>query len=261
MSPALSYREYAPHPRLARYVECYWSSIGSIDPVAPLSRRVLPDGCMDVIVGLSPGASTSGDSAFVVGTMTRPLNVTHSGPVHFLAVRFNPGGAQPFLAIPAGKLTDLVVPLDDVWGAFAARSLREQVVHAPSDEARVRVFDRVLLDRLAHHPGIDEAVIAVSELVSARHGAISVSEMADTVRVGRRQLERRFLASVGITPKVACRIARFRWTIGLLHRDPTTPLAEVTFAAGYADQSHLTREFRLLGGLTPGAYRRERTPA
>ena len=34
-----------------------------------------------------------------------------------------------------------------------------------------------------------------------------------------------------------------------------TPLAEVGFVCGYADQPHFTREFGRRVGLTPAAYR------
>jgi AraC family transcriptional regulator len=33
------------------------------------------------------------------------------------------------------------------------------------------------------------------------------------------------------------------------------PLAEISLLAGFADQSHFTREFRRVTGLTPHAFR------
>ena len=38
------------------------------------------------------------------------------------------------------------------------------------------------------------------------------------------------------------------------------PLASLALAAGFADQSHLTRAFKRYSGLTPRAYRRIRQP-
>jgi len=41
--------------------------------------------------------------------------------------------------------------------------------------------------------------------------------------------------------------------------DPTgAPLADAAFGSGYADQPHMTREFRELVGITPAAFRRGR---
>ena len=41
-----------------------------------------------------------------------------------------------------------------------------------------------------------------------------------------------------------------------LARDPDCTLADAALQAGFADQSHFTRHFRRLFGVTPGAYRR-----
>jgi AraC-like DNA-binding protein len=38
------------------------------------------------------------------------------------------------------------------------------------------------------------------------------------------------------------------------------PIAEAAHAAGFADQSHLTRHFKYYLGLTPGAYVRAMRP-
>jgi AraC family transcriptional regulator len=43
-----------------------------------------------------------------------------------------------------------------------------------------------------------------------------------------------------------------------LLEDGRQPLSEVALAAGFADQSHFTRVFRRLTGMTPGEYRRTR---
>ena len=66
-----------------------------------------------------------------------------------------------------------------------------------------------------------------------------------------RQL-RRLRREVGLSPKRFARLARFRSAIDRL---ATSTLATVAVECGYADQSHLTHEFRGLAGTTPSAYR------
>lgn len=44
-------------------------------------------------------------------------------------------------------------------------------------------------------------------------------------------------------------------TAATLLRNPETPLAEIGFACGFADQSHFTRSFRRITGHTPHAFR------
>jgi len=42
--------------------------------------------------------------------------------------------------------------------------------------------------------------------------------------------------------------------------DPELPLAEISLLTGFADQSHFTREFRRVTGLTPHAFRSQLRP-
>lgn len=254
------YREHTSHPTLARHVECYWSIRASVDPAHPVTDRVLPDGCMDIIFGLSPSASVMGFAPYAIGTMTRPLDVTYSGSVDLFSVRFRPGGARAFLETEAYELTDRITPLGDLWGR-PGEELWERMASATTTGGRVDVLDSALRARLRQGDGADARVLAATELVAARHGAARVDTMARTAGVSRRQLERHFLASVGVTPKMACRVARFRRAVLLMHGRPATTLSQVAAGAGYADQPHFTREFRALAGMTPGAYLRARSSA
>ncbi|MGE5184021.1 MAG: DUF6597 domain-containing transcriptional factor, partial [Acidobacteriota bacterium] len=96
----MTYREHAPHPALAPYVDRYWASHGP----AGVPRVILPDGCIDILVDLA-----APDTPIVIGTMTTAARLS-SGDARIVAVRFRPGGAAPFLRTAAGELTDRSVP-------------------------------------------------------------------------------------------------------------------------------------------------------
>ncbi len=72
--------------------------------------------------------------------------------------------------------------------------------------------------------------------------------------VSRYQLFRAFKRAYGLTPEDFRRQLRVERARALLARSET--LAAIAADAGFADQSHMTREFYRLLGLTPGAYRR-----
>jgi AraC-like DNA-binding protein len=81
--------------------------------------------------------------------------------------------------------------------------------------------------------------------------ATPVPALADASGIGERQLRRRFAAAVGYGPKTFARIARFQRALALLRAGE--PAAGAAYAAGYADQAHMTREMRALAGRTPSA--------
>jgi AraC-like DNA-binding protein len=80
-----------------------------------------------------------------------------------------------------------------------------------------------------------------------------LAEIAAETGLSRYQLVRSFRAEVGMPPYAWLaqhRVARAR---GLLERGCRP--AEAAALAGFADQAHLTRWFRRVVGVTPGAYR------
>jgi len=88
----VTYREHLPRPELRRYVDRFWTrTTGEVDG----PERVLPDGCIDVLLRLDDVSRP-----IVVGAMTRPLVVGPGTAVGLVAVRFRPGGAVLSSASP-----------------------------------------------------------------------------------------------------------------------------------------------------------------
>ncbi|MDF1506547.1 DUF6597 domain-containing transcriptional factor, partial [Roseisolibacter sp. H3M3-2] len=105
-----AYAEHAPPPALRPFVACLWTR-GAAPPDAG-AHRVLPDGCVDVLL------ATTGDAvrAVAVGTMTAAAIVPPSPGTAFVAARLRPGAARRLLGVSASALTDLDVPIAELWG-------------------------------------------------------------------------------------------------------------------------------------------------
>ncbi|WP_238367250.1 GlxA family transcriptional regulator [Mesobacterium pallidum] len=84
----------------------------------------------------------------------------------------------------------------------------------------------------------------------------TVAEIAEAVGVGRRSLERRFLADLGATPAQVYLDLRLDRALQKL-RATSEPVAEVALATGFCDGSHLTRVLRKERGLRPTEVRAE----
>jgi AraC-like DNA-binding protein len=220
-----------------------------------VANRVLPDGCSDIIVGL-----TDLSGATVVGTMRTAEVYSLSGSADLFGVRFRPGCGLPFLGVPLSEITDQRVPLDALW-RDAARLLDDA---APA--ARLSHAERLLTERVGHwlrDRRADDALAtrAIALLRQSRGGA-SIRSVASALGVGERRLERAFDRDVGINPKAFDRVLRLRRVTrqidALVARNRPIAWTSVAFDAGYADQSHLIREFRALAGVTPASYAVER---
>jgi methylphosphotriester-DNA--protein-cysteine methyltransferase len=81
-----------------------------------------------------------------------------------------------------------------------------------------------------------------------------VSVVAAELGVSSRQLQRLVGAAAGYGPKMLARVLRFRRLQALA----PAPLLELALEAGYADQAHMTSEVRLLAGVPPVRFLKDR---
>lgn len=259
--PDLRYREYAPPPDLAGRVECVWTLRSAAGLAAPRLNRVLPDGCTDLIFDLGDAPLPDGRTrhrlrSYAVGAMRSASSVWLAGAPDLLGVRFRPGGAAGLLPLPLAEITDDTVPLSDLWGGCAGE-LESRLAEAGEAERVRRVWD-ALRGRTAGAKAVHPAVARASALIAASHGAAPVARLGEAAGVTARHLERLFAEQVGLTPKAASRVARFRRLRRLLGARPEAGWTWLALECGYHDQAHMIRDFRALAGLTPEAYRRER---
>lgn len=107
---------------------------------------------------------------------------------------------------------------------------------------------------LARSGAEPRAIRAAREFIDQSIGRnISLAEIADAAELPAYRLYRGFEKSTGMTPHAYQRQARVRLAVNLIREKRS--LGEVAFATGFADQAHLTRWFRRMLGVTPGAYR------
>jgi AraC-like DNA-binding protein len=242
MPGAAAYRETGPPPGFAQAVECFWSSEAPA-PGAPQRHHVLPDGCMDILFDFR---AEMREPVTIVGTMSRALVVETGGATDLFGIRFRPGGLPALLRLDAAELRDASLDLAAIAGPLA-RELWERLAEA-SPSARPGIAARALppspVDRLVAH---------CAARIAASAGTLPIAELERSTGAGARRIERAFARHVGVGPKVFARIARFRALVAAAQAGEGG-WADLAAAAGYADQPHMTREFRHLSGLSPGEW-------
>jgi AraC-like DNA-binding protein len=234
---------------------------------APLRRReiAVPDPVVIVDFGEGWDVGADGDAplehhgSFAAGVGDRPSVVEHAGRARCMQVNLTPLGARRLLGVPLAELTNLVVPLDELLGP-AARDLAEQLAAAAGREERFALLEGLLLARAADSaPGRPDVAWAWRRLVQSG-GGLPVAALAEELGCSRRHLAARFGAEVGLPPKAYARLLRFRRAADALLSGGERGLADVAAACGYADQSHLNREFRVFAGTTPSELLASRAP-
>lgn len=251
-SPPLpaTYIEHAPPPALREYVECFWTRGSSAETNE--QQLVLPDGCMDIVLGYHPGAVDAQPAlALVVGTMTRALALGTGDSTAWVGVRFWPGRASPFLGVPASELTDLRVDLGELWPEREAALERLRVAAVP---VLLKGFQHLLQQRLHHSLAMDRTVDEAVRAILRSQGNLSIAALAPALGVSRQHLARRFAIHVGVSPKMFARVARVRRAIAKARVAAHVDWAALALETGYYDQSHLSGEIRELTGRAPSEW-------
>ena len=125
-------------------------------------------------------------------------------------------------------------------------------------EARVQAIESLLLGCVLNSKR-DSTLLPLAARIVESGGLVSVDLLAKEAGVSTRQLERRFLCEVGLTPKLLSRILRFQQVFRAVERCDGA-WAPVALECGYYDQAHLIRDFNQFAQQTPGVLFAEQSP-
>jgi len=155
----------------------------------------------------------------------------------------NPTGRVFENAPMIGQLVDAVV------GAFYARRERA-LLDAAGD------LERALTQDVSPKPPIDAPAWLLASLRDFDWtDSIPLREAAERANVYPTHYSRAFRRHLGMTPQ-AYRMERRIALASCLLLETAAPLASVAQQCGFADQSHLTRDFGSATALAPAAFRR-----
>jgi AraC family transcriptional regulator len=108
-----------------------------------------------------------------------------------------------------------------------------------------------------HRRGLDsrQLELVTAAIAERLDEPISVSMLSSVVGLSRSYFSHAFRRSVGLTPHAHVVRSRIERAMTLMAHSEAS-LSEVALAVGFADQSHFSRVFRRLTGVTPAHWRR-----
>lgn len=249
----------SPAEQLRPYIEHYWFVSQAPGETVDLRVDVFVDARADLVFNFGApyrrevigGATVELADSNLDAQRLAPIRIIQRGSVRIVGVRFHLGGLAPFARDPLASFTDLT-PAPDVVLGPRVRDLEVALRDDPGPDAAAALLDAFFLDRFADIPA---AFARALETLTSTGGRASVADLADAAGVSHRQVERLFARHLGIPPKTVGRIVRFQGALRSLMADPGCPLGEIAAGAGYYDQAHFIRDFRLFSGGVPRGYR------
>ena len=233
---------HAPPPALAEYVLYFWRREFPHDRPVTV-QPTLPDGCIDVL-------TVDDGPLHVMGPETVRADHVVPGGTSIVGVRLRPGVAARVFGRGVAELVDVSLTLSDLRSSspIGCRAACRDLV--PNGGSYRRLIEAVLpqVERAAPDDGVGFGVQWL-----ACHPSASVDDLCTRLGWSPREVRRRFTSALGFGPKVMQRMLRFQRVLAEARRTSTASLSWLAAVAGYADQAHMTREFRALANTTPGA--------
>jgi AraC-like DNA-binding protein len=256
----MDYQTFPPTEALSDFVKCFWT-LTSPREDNPERQRIVPDGCMEMIIHCGDlyrqfkddGNSFIQPRSFVFGQLTQPLEIVPTGVTEIMAVRFHPDGFIPFCTMPIAAMENRPVSLTELYEQ-EGDTLAHTVIAASTFQNRIAILEDFLVQRLKDTKTIDTITAASVDALLTLKGQLSVDQMAEQQTISRRQLERRFATTVGLSPKQLSKIIRLQHTLKNMEKNPSNNLASLAVENGYFDQAHFIKDFREFTGMTPKQF-------
>ena len=244
--PSHSFREFAPSRSLSSHVAAYWWV--DFQPVpGNHGHRVVPDGCVDIIVDLL--ASSSRGAAYVVGLTTKVEVMQFAKPRSVWGIRLYSESARTILKSPISAFAENRVFMEELWGQEALDWV-EKLLTANSITERIEISEQQLGRMLAADKKSTPALVYQSmQYIYDHKGNLSVTELADKVNFSERHLRRAFDRELGLSPKEMLGIVRFQSVLEELYRGGYLSMTDLALKNGYYDQSHFASAFMRYYGL------------
>jgi AraC-like DNA-binding protein len=249
--------EKTPSAVLAPWVRLFWYC--KAPGVAHGRERVLPNGCIQIVLNLSGDSLTdcrddgavSGRvaRAIVVGARGRYEVIDTSDLAELAGIVIRPGGFAGLFRERADLFFEQSISLESVW---LEPGLVDGLREADSPEEKLCRLERALIRLVRRDACRSEMVDHAFYLFRKRN--LSVAACARSVGVSERRLSQVFREEVGLAPKMWCRIHRFQAAMRALHAGVDVPWSELALRCGYYDQSHFANDFRAFSGIDPTTY-------
>jgi len=251
---------YKPNAPLDRYVHMFWAWDGYHMPHS--QERILPSGMLEITIDLNNNPFHLVDhhaqrktikGPMIMGAQSHYFLIDTSQELSLLSVLFKPGGARPFFGVVGNEIHNVHLSLDILWGQ-SAKDLYEQLLTLVTPQQRFLLLEQILLKRLTNsdqrHRAVDYALKMFGQ-VPHQHTIRAVTEQ---LALSPTRFIQVFREDIGMTPKLYCRLQRFRYALSILAYQDSPNWVDVALSSGYYDQAHLINDFQAFAGMSPSRY-------
>jgi AraC-like DNA-binding protein len=254
----MQHQEFEPPEELRDTIKCFWYNTRDFGELQS-DFEILPDGYAEIIFHFGSVCSIAFNgglqplpSPFIMGLLNQPVVLNTKSRLEVIGIRCFPWTVFDLLGLRSGK--DGVRIFEHPIAGLQS-TLNTWIRAGKIDEALAEVKQYFLTAR--SQIAIDSMLCKAGAAMRQANGTMPVSQVAAAAHSTIRTLERKFKQSSGYSVKDVSGLMRFEQVRNQLWLNPDSNIAGLAHELGYADQSHLSREFKRYSGTTPAAFARK----
>ena len=253
-----TYIEIQPCEALKPYVRCFWGTpkpLTGVSSIPVKNKLVIPDTCMDIIIEID--MSNNGLTALFAGISDNTFEdvpLTANPRVSCFAIRFY-SWAIPLFSNESSRNTLNAFAEADAYFNNFKNELQDIMLSNPTITDRVRKVEQFLLKKLNLNKQNNNVMNAIYKVLESK-GTSSISDISGYSSISQRQLERLFLAYLGVSPKKFSSLVRYQYLWSDILSNKSFNIQDGVCKYGYTDQSHLLNDFKKFHTLSPADARK-----
>lgn len=264
----MNYLFYQPSSILSHFIRYYWV-YENVKPNCIKPYRIVPQGCMELLFFFGDpycSIDQNGEwnclfsNSIITGQQSSFFDLKPIGTIGIFSILFKPHGVKMFFNIPIKECANRYVSLHEIANK-GVKELEEKLFHAKNNCMRVRYVEQYLIEKLKTDALYEyNRFNSVMNLIRSKKGNLDIDELAYCGCYSYKQLYRKFLDFIGMSPKQYLKIIQFQHALSIKQYHPQICLTQLALECGYYDHAHFTNEFKKITGYTPKMFFSISTP-
>lgn len=247
------------------YLKNVIRSIWQVDGLTPFQNEtIIPKGIIEVIFNFSESERINGivngkpyqlPNCFINGLNTCPIYLQLPEQQTFFGVQFHPIAIRHHFGAPACDFTNRAIDLALLNLSF--HSLWHQLAEKKTFNERVTIITKWLESKIIQiHP---QEQLLNSFFENSNQHTISVTELSKTLCYSSRHLYRKIYELTKMNTEEVLLYKKYLCSVHLIHHS-NLALTEIAYHSNFADQSHFIKAFKSFATITPGDYKKLKSP-
>lgn len=245
-----SYFEILPCNMLRPYIRCFWG--GNLDTknksMDNKKSVVIPDVCMDIIFDFDADNNLMQSGFCTVDEEAHIYSKSGTRFTSMFGIRFYAWTAGMFAKENINGMKNVALNADEFF-PYIMNELVPLLSYESSFKRRAEIANYYFLKNLDMLTVNYDLINAVTEIIHSK-GQVRVSDMARSVAMSQRQIERKFKEKMGISPKGLSSLIRYQFLWQDICCLNKFDIQDLVCKYGYFDQAHLLNDFKRKHGMT-----------